>query len=717
MSRNIDQGDLIAIYLDRSTDYIVTLLAIMKIGAAYLPLDKSYDEVRISAILKTAKPKCVISRISYNELHACVKINLIDLDDAYENSKQCVSDNILLSQVPDLAQVLFTSGTTGVPKGVKVTHANLINHAFFIKEKIQLTPLDKVLQFACLGFDAFSEELFPALLSGASVVLRPHNLLESFDYLTEVIIENDITLLDLPTSYWNHWVDALVEGGSQVNALNGVRKIILGGESISSKHVSLWQQYYPSVGIINSYGPTETTVICSWYEVPLINNENTKIPIGHPINNTKFYILNKDMVSVEIGEIGELFVGGAGVSKGYLHLPDVSAKVFLRNFADGSGDQYVYRKNDLVYIDPNSMQLHYVGRANDQIKVRGYSVDLGDIKALINTHPLVRQSCVLIHEENADKQIRAYIQTDVGAQKDIIRSDLYKMLPRQVVINELFFVDSWPLNTNGKIDLKALAKLSNNISSNKNQVAISSSQQMILNIWKEVLGNEIDDIDASFFELGGHSLQAISLLTKIKRSTGIKLSVGILFKYPTIRMLAEQIEDKTSKDKAGGLRVLLSNADHIQGKEKLFFFPPIGGSILCYKLLASLLESTYVVYGFHDVEERDGSISIGDAAKKYVEEIKSIQAHGPYYLAGWSMGGVIAQEVACILANNKEPIELLALIEAWHPHALPKSEFNTDDIEYKFIHDFIHSMPRNTLNKFDYSILNLNEFSGTKNYF
>lgn len=706
LASGIKIGDLIAIYLDRSTDYIVALLGILKAGATYLPLDKTYDEHRIQTILQAASPDYFLYRNSSPNQLPSITVNKFDLDDIIGAINSQSEQNPELDAVPEIVHVLFTSGTTGTPKGVQVSHKNLVNHALFVKNRLMLSEDDAVLQFACLGFDACSEEIFPALLSGASIILRPANLLESYDYLTEIIGHYNITLLDLPTSYWNHWVDALTAGTTGEIALKKLRTIILGGESISPKHVRLWQESYPEILIVNSYGPTETTVICSWHEIPLIRDQSEKISIGHPINNTQFYILDNNMEPVKTGESGELFVSGDGVTNGYLHLPDVTAQRFLHRAISEESSITLYRTGDLVYIDTTDKKLYYTGRADDLVKIRGYQVDLGEIKRLINTHVAVRQSHVVFSGQDGNKKLYAYIQPNFHIDTDTLRRELCMLLPGQLVPNEFVFVDKWPLNSNGKIDTRALNLLVTETTIATLEIT-DKTQQILLDIWQEVLGQKITDIDASFFELGGHSLQAISLLTKIKRQTEIKLSVDDLFKFPSIKLLANQVKIKANTTAQPDRISLLSNGHKATATEKIFFFPPVGGGIFCYTHLAGLIDSRYRVYGVQNIayEQQSPLISVKEMAKKYVADITAIQNHGPYNLGGWSMGGVVAQAVACLLSARGEQVELLALIDSWHLYALPETETSTDDLEYKFAVDFIRSMHEEMSTSFDNSSL------------
>jgi amino acid adenylation domain-containing protein len=311
----VGPGARVAILLERSPEFIVSLLAVLKAGAAYVPIDHSYPAARVRRILDVADPTVVISRDAQLAL-LDDRAGVLNLDRCWHAIQDAPSHNPALPCPPgDLAQVLFTSGTTGQPKGVMLAHRGLVNHALFLQEQLALTADDHVLQFAALGFDALNEEIFPALITGARVVLRAPDLLDRFEHLEQTIVRERISILDLPTSYWNHWVDTLADGHFDVAAAGNLRRLIVGGEAISAKHVAQWQRRWPGIGLVNSYGPTETTVISTWYPVPPLAPDQPRIPLGRPISNTRLHVLDAEQRPLGVGRAGELWISGAGVTK------------------------------------------------------------------------------------------------------------------------------------------------------------------------------------------------------------------------------------------------------------------------------------------------------------------------------------------------------------------------------------------------------------------
>jgi amino acid adenylation domain-containing protein len=695
LNRGLGAGSTLAIYLPRSTDYIVSLFAALKIGAVYLPLDQSNDPARTRAILHWSKPDVVICRgviaddIKIDTAHINIEI---DIDTITRCSP---ADFFAESDGSGIAQLLFTSGTTGDPKGVKVTHKGLINHALFVRDQLRLTPQDSVLQFANLGFDAFSEELFPTLLSGARLILRNKDLLQSYDALNKAIGDYRIAVVDLPTAYWNHWVDSLVMSEALLVDLASLRNVILGGESISVAHVKKWQEMLGDIAIANTYGPTETTVICTWHQVTTLAATDNKIPIGKPIANTQLFVLDEKLQPVAMGAVGQLYIAGDGLSLGYLNLPEKTAAAFVTKTL-GDVEHRLYATGDQVYMDPATRNIYYVGRVDSVIKLRGYRVDLADIKKKLEEYPAIKLAYIDVLEDGSNKTLITYLQADHDDHRAQIEDHINSSLPSQLRPMRICFVKQWPLNAHGKIDAKRLRELlgSTAISAPRTSEVIdhqpSVTEVALQTIWQDILGITVAELDRSFFDLGGHSLHAIAMLTKIHRSLKVKLTVDVLFKHPSIKALAQQIEASGQKSEASAI-VRLSSGQ--PGTKNMFVFPPVGGELFCYKPLADRLDNTYTIYGCRDVRLNalDQPLSITQLATEYVQELQKIQAQGPYLLAGWSMGGVVAQEVAHLLESRGEKVHRLYLIESWHPSVLPDIDLSQDALVREYVNNLVRS--------------------------
>jgi thioesterase domain-containing protein/acyl carrier protein len=508
--------------------------------------------------------------------------------------------------------------------------------------------------------------------------------------------------LDLPTAYWNHWVDAMIDREAGQEWLTSLRRVILGGESISKAHVLKWQAALPSVPVINTYGPTETTVICTWHEVAELTDADGDIPIGKPIANAQLYVLNNSLEPVALGETGQLYVAGDGVSQGYLNVPDKTASSFITMELDGK-KRRLYATGDQVYIDSHTLNAHYVGRVDSVIKLRGYRVDLSDVKKLVEEHPAVRLAYVGVRTVGSDKTLVAYVQAEGEIPASTLSDQIVDRVPRRLHPIRICFVNEWPLNANGKVDIKRLSEFhvdgaalggdgetagQTNSSAEIQQTATESALQAI---WQDILGVPVSDLDRTFFDMGGHSLHAIAMLTKIQRSLNVKLTVDVLFKHPSISALASQIDSAGQSSEEQAV-VVLSNG---KAATNLFLFPPVGGELFCYKVLAEKLSDAYTVYGCRDrhLSAPDQPLSVVQMAAEYVDQIKQVQSDGPYVLAGWSMGGVVAQEVAHLLENRGEEVRQVILVEAWHPSGLPEIDLSYDALARSYVNDLVLSNP------------------------
>jgi len=670
LAAGVGPGARVAILLERSPEFIVSLLAVLKTGAAYVPIDHNYPAQRVRRILDVAEPAVVISRDAQLAPLAG-RAGVLNLDRCWHAIQDAPADNPALTCRPgDLAQVLFTSGTTGQPKGVMLAHGGLVNHALFLQEQLALTADDHVLQFAALGFDALNEEIFPALISGARVVLRAPDLLDRFEHLEQTIVRERISVLDLPTSYWNHWVDTLADGHFDAAGAAGLRRLIVGGEAISAKHVAQWQRRWPGIGVVNSYGPTETTVISTWYPVPPLAPDQARIPLGRPISNTRLHILDAEQRPLGVGRPGELWISGAGLALGYLHDDALTAERFV---TPPSGERR-YRTGDWVELDERGA-LHYLGRMDHQVKLRGVRIELDEVRQALLAHPDVRQALARVEQHDGDARLAAYVQLSAPLEAPALRRYLRERLPAQFVPNQLRLVQHWPLTGNGKIDQDRLAACSDPMAAGKVDIGLTPLQQRLCAIWGAVLAAPVTDIEQSFFELGGHSLQVVRLLARMRQDLAVEVSMSGFSRHASVARLARHIEDGAQ----GGYGVvrLTAQQDAREGMQPpLFVIHPIGGGVFCYANLAAALQGQRAVYGLQSAGldgARAPSGGVPAMAAAYLAAIKQVAPRGPYCLAGWSMGGQLAHEMACQLRRRGETVQSLVLIDSWHPSLIPAS--------------------------------------------
>jgi amino acid adenylation domain-containing protein len=667
----VGPGARVAILLERSPEFIISLLAVLKAGAAYVPIDHSYPAARIRRILDVADPAVVISREAQRAPLES-RAGVLDLDRDWHAIQDAPSGNPALPCRPgDLAQVLFTSGTTGQPKGVMLAHRGLVNHALFLQEQLALTPDDHVLQFAALGFDALNEEIFPALITGARVVLRAPDLPDRFEHLAQTIVRERISILDLPTAYWNHWVDALADGHFDPAGEGRLRRVIVGGEAISAKHVAQWQRRWPGIDLVNSYGPTEATVISTWYPVPPLAPDQARIPLGRPISNTRLHILDAEQRPLGVGRAGELWIGGAGLALGYLHDDALTAE----RFVEAAGGERRYRTGDWVELDEQG-ELHYLGRMDHQVKLRGFRIELDEVRQALLAHPHVRQALACVERHDGDAQLAAYVQLSAPLEAPTLRRFLRGRLPAQCVPNRLNLVRHWPLNGNGKIDQDRLQACGEAMPAGRADPNLTPLQQRLCAIWASVLGAPVTDVEQSFFELGGHSLQVVRLLARMRQELTVEVSMAGFSRHPTVARLARHIED--SGDGASGgstdsslVRLTAPGRDGTQ--PPLFVIHPIGGGVFCYAHLAAALAGQRAVYGLQSpgLDGPGAPADVPAMAAAYLAAIAEVAPRGPYCLAGWSMGGQIAHEMACQLRRRGETVDALVLIDSWHPSLLP----------------------------------------------
>ncbi len=420
IAQGIGTEDRIGVSIERSTDLIATLLAILKAGAAYVPLDPNYPQERLAFMMNDAGIALLLTQTGLQAQLPQTDtpvVNMDQLSDLNNYSDQNLED--VNSEPQNLAYVIYTSGSTGRPKGVLVSHQSLLNHNRAMIDWFALKSDDRVLQFSTINFDAAAEEIYPALQTGATLVLRSNEPLLSGEDLIKLIERKQLTVLDLPTAYWHQIVNELAEGGYAVP--QSLRLLVLGGDKAAPDRLQKWQQISNGkCRILNTYGPTETTIVSSVHEIGPDDASLPDIPIGKGISNTRLYILDEHLKPTPLGVPGELFIAGIGLARGYLNRPDLSAEVFLPNpfVNDGKGGQRMYRTGDLVRYDPEG-RIHFMGRVDDQVKVRGFRVETAEIESALLQHPHLQEVTILAREDSPGvKRLAAYCVPKVAQQLD-----------------------------------------------------------------------------------------------------------------------------------------------------------------------------------------------------------------------------------------------------------------------------------------------------------
>jgi amino acid adenylation domain-containing protein/thioester reductase-like protein len=535
----------VGICVNRALEMAVAILGVLKAGGAYIPIDPTYPRDRITDILEDAGVEILLTQ-QHLEAKFQSKMQLVNLDSSWSDITQESTQNYPGQAISEnLAYVIYTSGSTGKPKGVAVTHKALVNYTLDIAEQFQLHNTDRVLQFASIGFDVVVEELFPTWIKGATVVLLENHQLISCSEFQQLIAKQQLTAFELPTAYWHQWVSELSQ--SQETVPSCVRLAIVGGERISCERLKQWQQF--KTPLLHVYGLTETTVTSTVYRLnsdaaPV--KDGVELAIGHPIANTQIYILDSYLQPVPVGVVGEIYIGGEGIARGYLNRADLTAERFIPNLFSHLPGERLYKTGDLAkYQDDGSIE--YIGRIDYQVKLRGFRIELGEIESTLNRHPAVATSIVILREDlPGDRSLVAYVTLEPEQIIEVseLRRYLESKLPKYMVPNAFVILNSLPLTPNGKIDRKALpAPDPTQLISDTKYIAPTTSLEKILaGIWQEILGIEKVGIYDNFFELGGHSLLLTQLISKLKHSFKVEFPLRILYESPTIASLAEKIE-------------------------------------------------------------------------------------------------------------------------------------------------------------------------------
>ena len=566
------------------------------------------------------------------------------------------------------AYVIYTSGSTGRPKGVVNTHQGLVNHNVAVSRMFDLNSSDRVLQFSSLSFDIAVEEIFPAWISGAAVVLRGEDaMLEPSVFLRE-IARLGITILDLPTAYWHAWVEGMAILGASLP--ESLRLVVVGGEKAQTSVLNRWQEIAGDrVRWINTYGPTEATVIATAFE-PNAATITGDVPIGRPIANARVYVLDKHLQPVAVGLPGELYLGGMGVARGYLGHPGLTAEKFVPDPFGQTPGSRLFRTGDLARWRPEG-DLQFLGRVDHQVKIRGFRVEPGEVEAALLEHAEVRAAFVLARkDESGEGRLEAFVMTRSGFSiaPGEFRRFLRERLPRHLIPSAFFEVEALPLTHNGKVDREALAHRSK---SAVNPLSLASRptdevEAKLAAIWENLLDVRQVGVTDDFFELGGHSLLAVRLLARIEADFGKPLPLSALFLGATIKELANRLRSPSAAGQSGPLVTLQP-----EGKGAAFFcVHPAGGIVYCFLELAQQLGTGHPFHAFQ-APGLDGECEpfarLDEMAACYVEALLLKQPSGPYHLGGWSLGGLVAFEMARQLRERGYAIATLALFDVQAP--------------------------------------------------
>jgi amino acid adenylation domain-containing protein len=676
---------LVAICLERSLEMVIGLLGILKAGGAFVPLDPAYPKERLAFMLKDSQVPVLLTQerlVAGLPEHAA---RVICLDSGWETMARESGESPGSSTLPqNLAYVIYTSGSTGQPKGVLVSHDSIADHCRNAQRCYELDSRDVVLQFASLSFDVSLEEILPTLIVGARLVIMGTTVWPPAEFHRK-ISEFGLTVLNLPTAYWQELAREWAGVPELVPNIQP-RLFIVGGDTMLPEVLKLWQRTpVNSIRLLNAYGPTETTITATAFEIAPRPGENTtdqRVPIGRPLANRAIYILDRHNHPVPIGIPGDLHIGGVGLARGYLNRPELTAEKFIPDPFSAEPGARMYQTGDLARYRPDG-NIEFLGRADHQVKIRGFRIEPGEIEAALGQHPAVREAVVLDREDApGEKRLVAYVVADrelLPTTTDL-RNFLKEKLPEYMVPAMVVLLEVLPVMPNGKVDRRALpAPDRSRPELEKAFVAPRDDLELQLaQIWEEVLGVRPVGVRDNFFELGGHSLLAVRLFALIEKRLGKKLTLTTVFQGATVEHLAGVLRQQAMPGPQSSLVPLQPGG----GKRPLFLVHPAGGHVFPYIHLAQLLGPDQPCYGLQARGLEDGQdphTRIEDMAAWYIQALQTVQPTGPYLLGGWSMGGVVAFEMAQQLHAQGQRVALLALLDGRIP--TPDETFPEEDTE------------------------------------
>jgi len=537
----VQTGDRVGVHMRRSIDMVIALYGIQAAGAAYVPLDPEYPALRLAAIIEDAGIKTICTHGAVAKLEGysghCILVDTLD-----DGPGSPGSQIIVRGQPEDTAYVLYTSGSTGTPKGVEISHRSIANRLYWMQEAFCITEADRVLQKTPFTFDVSVWEFFWPLLFGSTLVVAPPDIQRDARALVDFIKEHGITIVHFVPSMFDVFLEE-----STVSECTSLRAIICSGEALPVAQCKRCSVVLPQARVFNLYGPTEAAVDVSWYEYsPEEDYSSETVPIGVPVANTRLYILDETMEPKVPGAVGELYIAGIQVGKGYLNKPDLTSRAFISNpFGDKPGER-MYRTGDLARWRHDGA-IEYMGRNDHQVKIRGNRVEIGEIEAVLQNHEGIQNAAIIARRDGSgENRLHAYIVPRKGSRFAVAEVQAYlgTLLPQAMIPSCFYFLDAMPHTSSGKIDRKAL----HGIQAETEQPAIPSSipendlEQRILALWIEQTGNKSIGIDHNFFEIGGNSLMAIRLMRKIAEVLDRELRVVILFQFPTVRKLASYLK-------------------------------------------------------------------------------------------------------------------------------------------------------------------------------
>ncbi|MDN3689562.1 non-ribosomal peptide synthetase [Cyclobacterium jeungdonense] len=668
LERGLRKGQIVGIVLERSPEFLVSILGILKAGGAYLPIDTGYPDHRIDYMLDDS---CTFFITGMDVIRKSkTQVEKIVWEDFLNKHKDFSSENPGIESVPeDPAYIIYTSGTTGRPKGVVLEHLNLFNFVSVVKEHPGISAKDKVLSISSVSFDIALLETLVSLAFGAQVVVVDKDQRKDPQFIINELEKREITIMFATPSHWK----LLLEGGWNQSFDN--LRMISGGEPLERK---LADRLLPLCAELwNVYGPTETTVYAT---IKRVQNSEEEITVGKPVLNTQILIMDKFGNPVQKGRKGEIHIAGHGVGKGYLNQPELTKEKFTERRIGDEMPVRVYKSGDLGWINALD-ELVVSGRLDHQVKIRGYRIELAEVESVIRQLEGVTEAIVKVRkDEHGQGFLTAYLSLDQKVPSNIQewqypdadwvrawKDQLAQTLSDYMIPTDFIWMKAFPLLENGKVNRNALPDPDRRKVpvSKMSEEVLDPEEKLVANIWKAALGLSSIHKKDNFFEIGGHSLTAVKVMVQLEKVYGIRLPLSVLFKYPTIQKLSQAIKSGVLGDSEWRSLVAIKKTG---SKPPLYIVHGGGLNILPFYAVAREMDKEQPVFGIQ-AKGLDGVEqplhTVEAIASQYLAEILQQNPDGPYFLAGYSLGGIIAFEMASQLKKMGKSVGKLVFFDTY----------------------------------------------------
>lgn len=666
--------DKIAIYLEPGISTFIAILAIIKTGCCYVPLDAQYPIERISFMVNDSEATVLITESHLKDLVGSLDLVLIELDKITHELDGLSSLFTARAESSNRAYMMYTSGSTGVPKGVEITHLALLNHMLWISQRFDVSHQDIILQKTPLSFDPSIWELFLPFFTGAQLVIAPQGTHIDTELLMDLINHHQVTILQLVPSI----LKAMLQN-KRIRSCSSLRYVFVGGESLRPEIKTLFFEQL-RCQLVNLYGPTEATIDITAQEMSTSSKDLHTNIIGRPIHNTSLYVVNSQGNLARLGEEGELYIGSLSLAAGYHHRVPLTQEHFIPNPFEPHRFKFIYKTGDWVRWLPSGV-LEYLGRNNDQVKINGVRIEPKELILTVLHHAEV-SDCLVVKKSDTHGHdyLACYLKPKhTHINLAAIKKDLKAKFPAFMLPRVFILIDHIPLTVNGKVDIKALPEPDFTQTVLEAPNTNEETHELML-LWQKVLETNQISLNDNFFDSGGASLLALKLISLIQDQFKVTLRIRDLYTHPTLKEQMNLIKQrqqaankpiKNQEDIPNPIICLQPNGH----KTPLFLIHPIGGTIFWFTKLARALEKQRPIYGIQDPGidiERPVLNSIEEMASFYLQHIKAIQPHGPYLIGGASFGASVAAQIAHELKRDHEEVASLIVLDGWgvYPNTL-----------------------------------------------